>query len=449
MFRSALFVGLFLLASGCATPPDVVIEVGDTVGSGEADGATADGSASAPWVAPGAYGRSVVAIRASSRSSWSPGTVVAPGILAGLSSDPFVSELLWRDASGSEGTATVLASDRSTGLVIARDFSITASPLPLAPRTAGASDRIIAHPDFAADRGGWVTFSYERAREICDDRLDNDGDGAVDCSDGACAGWATCLPAWPEDCRDGVDNDDDDEVDCEDSDCRQDLHCDPLCGAGAVLALPDDDGLDGAPMLDACGRVTALVGRPQRRSGLASSCLPSGLTPLDDAAPIAPLTCVSGSRPEVPIVRVRSLLAEAGILPLEDGRCVDDSTVPVALANEIISESVSETTLAMLRRARSMVYAGPGFSAVKVASPPLLVAPTAALPRFSDASDDLVGLDGSTVSLNSAFQRPEPLTSTLSAIFYAIPSSSGFPLASRDDAVADAENYLIGHPDTI
>jgi hypothetical protein len=108
--------------------------------------------------------------------------------------------------------------------------------------------------------------------EICDDGLDNDGDGAIDCADPDCAtfpgcasdfcpgyagantccqnsdpcGWAadgycdcdgTC--AWdqpdcggpqPEICDDGLDNDGDGAVDCADPDCATF----PGCGGGCV-----------------------------------------------------------------------------------------------------------------------------------------------------------------------------------------------------------------------
>lgn len=452
MVRAAVTSALLCLLFGCVTPPDVVIEVGAGSDSGVVDAADAgsgDSSEQSPWLAPGETARSVLAIKSESGSAWSVGTVVAPGVFVGLMPNPAVSEMEWRDAAGREGRATVLASDRASGLIVARDSAVTATPLPLASATAGSSDRIIAHPLFASERGGWMTLRFDRTREVCNDLVDNDGDGAVDCRDGACAAWESCLPAWPEHCRDGADNDGDNEVDCEDTDCRQDLQCDALCGAAEILALPDDDGLDGAPMVDGCGTVTALVGRTQRRFTSEAHCTPSELTPTETAAPIAGDLCVSGSRPEVPIAKVRALLAEAGILPLTDGDCRADGSIPVAMQNEVRQETVSGTTLAMLRRARSMVYAGPGFSAVKVASPPLLVAPTASLPRAESSSDSLIGLDGTTLSLNSAFQRPAPLTATLSAIFYAVPTSSGFPLADRGEAVADAEYFMIGHPDTI
>ena len=52
--------------------------------------------------------------------------------------------------------------------------------------------------------------------EICDDRIDNDGDGAVDCADPDCIG----SPACPlEICGNCIDDDGDGLVDYEDADC--------------------------------------------------------------------------------------------------------------------------------------------------------------------------------------------------------------------------------------
>jgi hypothetical protein len=62
--------------------------------------------------------------------------------------------------------------------------------------------------------------------EVCDDGIDNDGDGDLDCVDADCDG--KCV----EDCDDGRDNDGDGEADCLDSDCNG--LCPEIC----------DDGLD-------------------------------------------------------------------------------------------------------------------------------------------------------------------------------------------------------------
>ncbi|MEM7246076.1 MAG: M14 family zinc carboxypeptidase [Acidobacteriota bacterium] len=51
--------------------------------------------------------------------------------------------------------------------------------------------------------------------EICDDGVDNDRDGLTDCDDPDCSD----DPACPEDCVNGVDDDADGDVDCDDSEC--------------------------------------------------------------------------------------------------------------------------------------------------------------------------------------------------------------------------------------
>ena len=75
--------------------------------------------------------------------------------------------------------------------------------------------------------------------EICDDGLDNNGNGAIDCLDLACLGDAGCVA---EICDDGLDNDGDSDADCDDADCAQSDACRPdaeVCDDGADN---DDDG---------------------------------------------------------------------------------------------------------------------------------------------------------------------------------------------------------------
>lgn len=60
---------------------------------------------------------------------------------------------------------------------------------------------------------------------VCDDRLDNDGDGLVDCADANCFDAPICHAGGREErsnqaCSDFIDNDGDQMVDCEDADCQ-------------------------------------------------------------------------------------------------------------------------------------------------------------------------------------------------------------------------------------
>lgn len=74
------------------------------------------------------------------------------------------------------------------------------------------------------------------ADELCDDGVDNDGDGDVDCLDADCP---ACVPELESDCSDGVDEDQDGDADCADSDCASDPACIEDCGDGL------DNDLDG------------------------------------------------------------------------------------------------------------------------------------------------------------------------------------------------------------
>ncbi len=77
--------------------------------------------------------------------------------------------------------------------------------------------------------------------ERCDDGVDNDEDGRTDCVDPDCNGDAACGGDDAEDCGDGADNDGDGDTDCDDTDCSQDRICsDPdaeICSDG-----DDNDG---------------------------------------------------------------------------------------------------------------------------------------------------------------------------------------------------------------
>ena len=62
----------------------------------------------------------------------------------------------------------------------------------------------------------------------CDDGVDNDCDGTLDCADSDCVGNAVCV----EVCDDGEDNDADGNVDCADSDCVGNAACVEVCDDG-------------------------------------------------------------------------------------------------------------------------------------------------------------------------------------------------------------------------
>ena len=59
--------------------------------------------------------------------------------------------------------------------------------------------------------------------EICDDGMDNNSNGQVDCNDNYCMYNTACGEL--EICNDGIDNDLDTQTDCDDSDCSSSSNC--------------------------------------------------------------------------------------------------------------------------------------------------------------------------------------------------------------------------------
>ena len=79
--------------------------------------------------------------------------------------------------------------------------------------------------------------------EVCDNGVDDDGDGHFDCDDSDCAGLLDCPL---EICWDGVDNDQDQMTDCADVDCASNA---PGCNGGCYFHENDfaelcSNGLD-------------------------------------------------------------------------------------------------------------------------------------------------------------------------------------------------------------
>lgn len=132
---------------------------------------------------------------------------------------------------------------------------------------------------FALGTSGCLEPVEEEAELYCADRLDNDGDGWIDCDDNDCYEDEACevvaLYAVPmEECDDGYDNDRDGLIDCDDEDCAEDEACEVV----ALYAAPmeesicddgidnDDDGLidcdDPSCELDDVCRMVALYSAP-------------------------------------------------------------------------------------------------------------------------------------------------------------------------------------------
>ena len=69
--------------------------------------------------------------------------------------------------------------------------------------------------------------SYEY---LCDDEVDNDGDGNIDCDDSNCIADIFCAD---ELCNNGIDDDLDGDLDCDDSECDGDVAC-LICSNGVI-----------------------------------------------------------------------------------------------------------------------------------------------------------------------------------------------------------------------
>lgn len=104
----------------------------------------------------------------------------------------------------------------------------------------------------ALPRSGLVTLLFVAAcsggggtatEDVCDDGLDDDNDGLVDCDDPDCASDPVCA-MQPEACTGGVDEDGDGLIDCEDPDCFEDPVCYDVDDAADLPGPHGDPALD-------------------------------------------------------------------------------------------------------------------------------------------------------------------------------------------------------------
>lgn len=82
------------------------------------------------------------------------------------------------------------------------------------------------------------TLDIEQGEGVCDDDLDDDLDGRIDCRDPDCDIDPICVETI---CDDGLDNEDDGDTDCDDTDCFGTVPC-PL---GSIVLMGHD--MDGTP----------------------------------------------------------------------------------------------------------------------------------------------------------------------------------------------------------
>ncbi len=95
--------------------------------------------------------------------------------------------------------------------------------------------------------GGGGCTPTETNEVSCTDGLDNDCDGAIDCTDSDCSGDPSCgggctpTETFELTCNDSLDNDCDGAIDCADSDCATAPACVPVCSPKGASCTVDAD----------------------------------------------------------------------------------------------------------------------------------------------------------------------------------------------------------------
>ncbi|MSP16457.1 MAG: hypothetical protein EXR73_07590 [Myxococcales bacterium] len=119
-----------------------------------------------------------------------------------------------------------LAPDAPDAMLPAPDADTTPDAAPSTPDAAASTPDADTTPDATA------------LETVCDDGLDDDGDGAVDCADYDCDRLAGCEHGFESTCDDGIDNDADLLADCTDAEC------DAVAGCELGLERSCGDGVD-------------------------------------------------------------------------------------------------------------------------------------------------------------------------------------------------------------
>jgi hypothetical protein len=86
-------------------------------------------------------------------------------------------------------------------------------------------DGLIDCDDFDCDGNTNCIVTPPSTETNCGNNFDDDGDGWTDCADPDCAGATNCTPDSEGNCSDGIDNDGDGTTDCADPDCSNSAAC--------------------------------------------------------------------------------------------------------------------------------------------------------------------------------------------------------------------------------
>jgi hypothetical protein len=194
--------------SGCAGSPECapVCEINDL---GSMTGMVARGSTVGRpnVVVPTCSGMGTAGDRAFSWSAPSAGTFIFD--TNGSTYDTVLA--LFSDCPGSE-----LACD---------DDSIPPSRSRISRRLAAGERVVVIVDGFSEFEGTFILNINPLSMEVCNDMVDNDGDGAVDCMDSDCTTSPLCCRPVAERCTSGTDEDCDMLIDCVDPDCASDPAC--------------------------------------------------------------------------------------------------------------------------------------------------------------------------------------------------------------------------------
>jgi hypothetical protein len=89
----------------------------------------------------------------------------------------------------------------------------------------GLDEDVDGNADCADDDCDGALNCILGSSEICNNGSDDDGDGKIDCQDESCAIAANCVQNLGENCNNGADDDNDGQADCQDTDCFSAPNC--------------------------------------------------------------------------------------------------------------------------------------------------------------------------------------------------------------------------------
>jgi hypothetical protein len=170
--------------------------------------------------------------------------------------------------------------DASTYNTVLRIFDTCGGTQQVCDDDGGVSTRSLIRRDLSAGQtmvvvvDGWSSFSSGTYvldinavapvcnETVCNDGIDNDNDGYIDCSDPDCATDPAC---YESNCTDGVDNDNDGHTDCSDTDCFANAACLGMCpnsdlgtATGDYLAVGSNVGTgNDFPSTPGCGATSS------------------------------------------------------------------------------------------------------------------------------------------------------------------------------------------------